>query len=356
MGKMDGLRTSRKSMSFADSEQFRELQRELTSTRSQLQSKENLLTDSKRKLRRVQERLDKMQLQHQEFQSRLRSGSADVARKEVLVGELKNRLQDMERESVALKSNAEMVTKLKAKCKTLKANEAQKDELWRANKERLEAVNREVDALKLQNQQKRTKLQSKMHRMQNDEESHNHRLKMAEQTAAKMTATMDALHQRLCAINDELIDTLNELQSQPQTHTRTRVSQSRQVEVYREDDTAKAAQILEDFNLNELEEIMHPMAKPSQRQPRRPRMSAKSKTPPVWTQLSDVVGVFEKLIAERLRLELMVRKMTDHEATATAVSGATFGHSDSTFEKIKMRHQQHLSEYQTMLNKSRMRK
>ena len=349
INKMETLKMKSKSMSFYDSKQYKQLNKDIESARNQLHLKENLLIDFKKKYQKLQNNFDKMQTNNHELQSKHRALNSEISRKEVLINELKHKLQDIERENISNKTNSELISKLKQKCKQLKANENRKDELWRSNKERLEIVTKELNDLKQNTSQKQFKLQSKLSKIQNEEESVTKKYSQLQNESIQLKAIMDTLYGKLSTTNDELISTLNDLQKNYHKISKYN-DDNNKFNNDQADDTLKAAKILDDFSVNELQEIMHckerkQILKPS---------SSKSSAPKtiIWDKYEEkksIIQLFEKVINERIRLEMMVRKLRIHEKAANDLQ-------NDQFERIKMKHQQHINEYQSMLNKFRKHK
>merc|ERR1712129_534092 len=122
-----------------------------------------------------------------------------------------------------------------------------------------------------------------------------------------------------------------------------------------DDDTLKAAQILDGFSVNEVESIMH-CKESNQRSQRKKRTNEKKSKYEkiVWNALNveadseRIVETWEKMIDERIRLEMMMNKLKQH-CQHDLLSAD--GQQTDQFYKIKQKHQEHLNEYQAMINK-----
>merc|ERR1712154_325296 len=156
---------------------------------------------------------------------------------------------------------------------------------------------------------------------------------------------MDTLYGKLSVINNDLVSTLNDLQKNH--HKKSNENKHNQ-----SDDTLKAAQLLGDtFGVNELEEIMHSEKKNKAiSYPTTNNIYNNPSKTILWhKEKESIVELFEKVIYERIRLEMMVNKLKTHQNIANNTD-------NDQFQKIKIKHQQHLNEYQQMLKKVRKHK
>eukprot|EP01084_Bolivina_argentea_P006866 12965_1 len=349
--KMKSIKLKSKSMSFVHSDQYKELNRDIECMRNKVNLKESLLADLKRKHERLQSQFDKNQLQNHELHSKHRTAHSEISRKDVLINELKHKLETVERENIENKTQRELINKLKLKCKQLKNNENRKDELWRSNKQRLESVMKELNALKAQNEQKQSKIMNKLNKIQSDEQSMSRKYEHVRNESVELKTVMDRLYHKFAVINDDLMATLNDLQNNyyKERTAQTKHKKKKKMMKVQSDDTLEAARIVDGFSVNELEEIMRCKEEKKQCVTLN-RLNTPKKI--IWDKYEEkrcVVQLFEKLISERIRLEMMIHKMKTHQ-------NRNGNFDNDQFEKIKIKHQKHLNEYQSMLKKFRKHK
>jgi len=339
---------SRSSSTIQGSEQFKELQRDLEHVKNVLRSKENLLSELQKKRHKLAQNCEKLQTEKQDLQSKLRSVNGDISRKEVMINELRQKLQSLERDDECHQQNTDLIEKLRVKCKTLKSNEMRKDELWRANKEKLDVITKELQTLKEQNsRQSQNKLaQQKMQRIQTEEESvHKKRASLVQQEADAIKLVVQRLYTKLNAANNELMSTLNEKQKAMAAIDEDDDTQNRY--------TLKAAKILNDFSVNELEEIML-CKKDDNDDDNDNNSSSNEECRILWDRYEDktfVIEWFDKVIRERIRLELMIDKLSQHQSQTKCNDNNNL--QSDQFQKIKMKHKQHINEYRNRLKKLR---
>lgn len=316
-------------ISFFDSNQYKKLNKELESIKNQLHLKENLLIEIKKKYQTVENNVNKLKINNLELQNKNRSISCEISRKDILINELKNKLQDIENENISNKSNLELIETLRQKCKSLKSNENRKTHLLKSNKQRIKTMTKELNNLKQSTSQKQLKLQSKLSKIQNEEQLKIKKYFQIENELNELKNIINTLYNKLSVNNNDLICEINKFQKN-----------------YQCDDTLKAAKILDDFSLNELQEIMHFNVFDGNENKHFSNQSLSKSI--IWEKYHEnknvIIKLFENIINERIRLEMMVKKFEKYEKNVNQFQ-------NDQFEKIKIKHKKHLNEYQSMLNK-----
>merc|ERR1712228_189284 len=103
------------------------------------------------------------------------------------------------------------------------------------------------------NSAKHSKLKTKLSKIQNDESVISKKYANIKHEAVELKAIFDCLYGKLSIINDELMTKLNNLQKRQFNESNHHQKKNESLP----DDTLKAAKILDDFSVNELENIMH---------------------------------------------------------------------------------------------------
>merc|ERR1712129_541075 len=135
---------------------------------------------------------------------------------------------------------------------------------------RLENVSKEWNSLRAQKTTKHNALKSKLSKVQHEESALANKYEQLKQEADKLKAIFDCLYGKLSLVNDDLMTQMNDLQKsnqQPKQRRKLMLKSS-------DDDTLKAAQILDGFSVDELESIMH-CKKSNQRSQRKKRTNEK---------------------------------------------------------------------------------
>merc|ERR1712129_455783 len=118
---------------------------------------------------------------------------------------------------------------------------------------RLENVSKEWNSLRAQKTTKHNALKSKLSKVQNEESALANKYEQIKQEADELKAIFDCLYGKLSLINDDLMTQMNDLQKSNQQPKQRRKLMLKSTD----DDTLKAAQILDGFSVDELESIMH---------------------------------------------------------------------------------------------------